>query len=121
MNFGFDLTFDLGILDLITMTISTNGTHYHIECFLCRKVIDEKVNNTACKHCGGPLDVVYDYEMLKNQMNSYVMQTVAPSMLKYLDFYPLINRQHLKTLGEGNTPLYHAQNLGKKLRKTLKF
>src|SRR3990167_2505207 len=48
-------------------------------------------------------------------MNSYVMQTATPSVLKYLDFYPLINRQHLKTLGEGNTPLYHAQNLGKKL------
>ncbi len=59
--------------------------------------------------------MVYDYEMLKNQMNSYLMQTAASSVLKYLDFYPLLNRQNLKTLGEGNTPLHHAQNLGKKL------
>ena len=46
---------------------------------------DELETTTLCLTCGGPLDVVYDYEMLKNQMNSYLMQTTVPSVLKYLD------------------------------------
>ncbi len=90
-------------------------SNYYIHCFVCHKKTDEKENTTVCKFCGGPLDVIYDYERLKNQMNSHLMQTAAPSVLKYLDFYPLKNRQNLKTLGEGNTPLYHAQKLGKDL------
>ena len=97
------------------MKNKSNGHYYYIECFLCHKKTDEKENTTVCKYCNGPLDVVYDYEMIKNQMNSYLMQTAAPSVVKYLDFYPLLNRRNLKTLGEGNTPLHHAQNLGKKL------
>ncbi len=93
----------------------TSNCFYYLHCFVCKKRTDERQNCTVCEFCGGPLDVVYDYEMLKNQMNSYLMQTAPPSVLKYLDFYPLLNRQNLKTLGEGNTPLHHAQNLGKKL------
>lgn len=90
--------------------------HYHIECFLCHTKTDEKVNNTVCTCCGGPLDVMYDYELLKNQMNTYMMRSSPPSVMKYLDYYPLKVRNNLKSLGEGNTPLYHAKNLGKKLK-----
>ena len=97
------------------MRKQTSSFFYYLHCFICKKRTDERENCTVCEFCGGPLDVVYDYEMLKNQMNSYLMQTAAPSVLKYLDFYPLLNRQNLKTLGEGNTPLHYAQNLGKKL------
>jgi len=93
----------------------TNGTHYHIECFLCHKKTDEKINNTVCRHCGGPLDVVYDYDYLSAQMNSYVMRNTPPKVVKYLDFYPLKKRDDLTTLGEGATGLHHAVKLGKKL------
>lgn len=87
---------------------------YHIECFLCHIKTDEKINNTVCKSCGGPLDVVYDYEHLREQMNSYVMRTTPPKTIKYLDFYPLIERHNLYSLGEGGTPLHYLSNLGKK-------
>src|SRR3990167_14286 len=97
------------------MTKSTNGTHYHIECFLCRKVTDERVNNTVCTHCGGPLYVVYDYDYLSAQMNTYVMRNTPPKVIKYLDFYPLTVRHNLTSLGEGATELHHAGKLGKKL------
>lgn len=97
------------------MKKTTNSYFYYLHCFVCKKRTDERQNCTVCEFCGGPLDVVYDYEMLKHQMNIYLLRTATPSVLKYLDFYPLVNRQNLKNLGEGNTPLYHAQNLGKKL------
>lgn len=97
------------------MTDYRNNNHYYIHCFLCHKKTDEKENTTVCKSCGGPLDVVYDYELLKNQMNAYILRNTPPSVLKYLDFYPLLERHNLKSLGEGNTLLHHAQSLGKKL------
>lgn len=92
-----------------------NGHFYHIECFLCHKKTDEKINNTVCKHCGGPLDVIYDYAHLKDQMNSYIMRNTPPKTIKYLDFYPLIERHNLCSLGEGGTPLHLLSRLGKKL------
>lgn len=92
-----------------------NNNHYYIECFLCHKKTDERENTTVCTFCGGPLDVVYDYDLLKNQMNAYMMRTAPPTVMKYLDYYPLKQRSNLKSLGDGNTPLYFARNLGKKL------
>jgi threonine synthase len=91
------------------------NNHYFIQCFLCHKKTDEKENTTVCTFCGGPLDVVYDYDLLKSQMNTYMMRTAPPTVVKYLDFYPLLNRHGLKSLGEGNTPLLVTSNLGKKL------
>lgn len=92
-----------------------NGHFYQIECFLCHKKTDEKVNNTVCKYCGGPLDVIYDYGHLKDQMNSYVMRNTPPKTIKYLDFYPLIERHNLSSLGEGGTPLHLLSKLGRKV------
>lgn len=93
----------------------TNGNFYHIECFVCHTKTDEKENTTVCRDCGGPLDVKYNYDLLKNQMNYYTMRSAPPSVLKYLDFYPLKSHQNLKSLGEGNTPLHAALRFGKKL------
>jgi threonine synthase len=92
-----------------------NNSHYYIECFLCHKKTDERENTTVCTFCGGPLDVVYDYDLLKNQMNEYMIRTAPPTVMKYLDYYPLKERSNLKSLGEGNTPLYFARKLGKKI------
>lgn len=90
-----------------------NTNLYHIECFICGKSTDEKENTTVCSFCGGPLDVVYDYDHLKDQMNSYVMRNTPPRVIKYLDFYPLLQRHKLNTLNEGGTPLHEVKNLGK--------
>jgi len=91
-----------------------NDYFYHIECILCGKKTDEKENTTLCS-CGGPLDVVYDYSHLKGLVNSYMLRTTPPKVVKYLDFYPLKERQNLFTLEEGNTQLHKAGKLGKKL------
>src|SRR3972149_2343694 len=96
------------------MSKRTNNHFYHLECFLCQKKASD-IECTVCKYCGGSLDVKYDYAHLKNQMNSYIMRNTPPKVVKYLDFFPLIERHNLFTLGEGGTPLHDAKNLGKKL------
>ena len=92
----------------------SNGHYYHLECFLCHKKSSDR-ECTVCRFCGGPLDVKYDYDHIRNQVNSYVMRNTPPKVIKYLDFFPLNERHQLYSLGEGGTPLHEAKNLGKRL------
>lgn len=94
--------------------MTLDNHYYHLECFLCHRKTDEKENTTLCRSCGGPLDVVYDYEFLKSSLNVYMLKNTPPQVVKYLDFFPLTKRHDLHTLAEGNTPLYQARHLGKK-------
>ena len=91
-----------------------NNNFYHLECFLCRKKTDENVNTTLCLKCGGPLDVIYDYDHLKQAINLYVLRNTPPKVIKYLDFYPFRERHNLFSLDEGATNLHKAVRLGKK-------
>src|SRR3989338_1740695 len=93
--------------------MTTNGHFYRISCFLCQKCWDEKENTTVCS-CGGPLDIVYDYDQLAD-LNTYLLRNAPPKVIKYLDFYPLKEKKHLVTLDEGATQLHKAESLGKKL------
>ncbi len=94
--------------------MKTNNHFYHIECFLCHRKSSDK-ECTVCKYCGGPLDVKYDYDHIRDQVNSYIMRNTPPKVIKYLDFFPLNERHQLYSLGEGGTPLHEAKNLGERL------
>ena len=94
--------------------MNSNSHFYHLECIICHRESDEKKNTTLCL-CGGPLDVVYDYDHLKQVVNYYVLRNTPPKVIKYLDFYPFTERHNLFSLDEGATNLHKARNLGKKL------
>lgn len=93
--------------------ISSNN--YYLECVLCRKKTDEAQTTSKCLTCGGPLDVIYDYDQMKLQLNTYLLKNATPKVMKYLDFYPLSQRHQLYSLDEGGTSLHLARNLGKKI------
>lgn len=59
--------------------------------------------------------MMYDYDFLKEQLNSFVLRNTPAKVIKYLDFYPLVEKHNLVTLWEGGTTLHHAQKLGKLL------
>ena len=88
---------------------------YFIECVLCHRKTTEKETTSVCLHCGGPLEAIYDYSHLKEIVNIYTLQSAPGKVIKYLDFYPLLDRQTLVSLGEGGTSLNHAKNIGAKL------
>ena len=64
---------------------------------------------------GHPLEVVYDYAYIKAKLNLYDLKHSPISHVKYLDFYPILDRSQIVTKEEGNTPLYHLKNIGKTL------
>jgi len=86
---------------------------YYLECVVCHKKTNEKETTSRCLSCGGPLDVIYDYEWLKFNLNPYFLKNAAPKVMKYLDFYPLSKRQEIFSLEEGGTSLHLAKRLGK--------
>jgi len=88
--------------------------NYTLRCVKCESDWDPKETTSRCLKCGEALDVIYDYEAIKNRLNEYVLRHAPPSALKYLDFYPLENVKNIISLNEGGTPLHHAQKLGEK-------
>lgn len=85
---------------------------YHLQSYKTKKRVDEKTSYTQDEK-GNPLDVAYDYDYIKARINLYDLRHTPISHLKYLDFFPIRDRSKIITKGEGGTPLYHAQTLGK--------
>ncbi|MBI2617339.1 threonine synthase [Candidatus Gottesmanbacteria bacterium] len=92
-----------------------NKNLYYLSCVACHKKTDELKTTSRCLSCRGPLDVTYDYDELKKQVNAYILKNTPSKTLKYLDFYPLKTRDNLISLQEGGTPLHQARRLGEKI------
>lgn len=69
----------------------------------------------ACDQCFGPLDVVYDYETMRGRVSRESIEAGPPSIWRYRDMLPLDDGVPEVTLGEGFTPLVHAERLGAEL------
>ncbi len=72
---------------------------------------------TNCPKCNGPLDIEYDEEGLKQRINLHVLKSAPIQSFKYLDFFPLDNKNNLVSLNEGNTPLYPIKKLFREFPK----
>lgn len=89
---------------------------YSLKCISCNAEYDEKETCTTCLKCGNPLDVIYNYDFIKQRLNQYALKNSPISALKYLIFYPIINLEKIVSLKEGGTPLHRCQNLSKKYK-----
>jgi threonine synthase len=69
----------------------------------------------ACERCFGPLDVTYDYAALRQVVSRERIEAGPPSIWRYRDLLPVEDDMPVVTLGEGFTPLVHAQRLGEEL------
>jgi threonine synthase len=69
----------------------------------------------VCEMCFGPLDVVYDYDAIRRRISRESIAAGPPSMWRYRDLLPLDDGVPIVTLGEGFTPLVHAERLGAEL------
>jgi threonine synthase len=69
----------------------------------------------VCEMCFGPLDVVYDYDLVRRRMTHRSIAEGPNSMWRYRELLPLEDGVPIVTLGEGLTPLVHAERLGAEL------
>lgn len=71
--------------------------------------IDEIVNR--CKICNGSLDIILDYQKIKEAIRKSNFFKQKISHWKYWMFYP-VNRENKVSLNEGNTPLTKSEYFG---------
>jgi threonine synthase len=69
----------------------------------------------VCEACFGPLDVRYDYDLIGRVVSRERIESGPPTIWRYRDLLPLDDDAPIVTLGEGFTPLVHAERLGAEL------
>ena len=82
----------------------------------CRECLEEypiePIN--VCEFCFGPLEVDYDYDLIKKNISKDKIKSGPLTIWRYKDLLPIEN-QNIIDIGTGFTPLTKATNLGKSL------
>ncbi len=84
-----------------------------LQCIRCGK--DHKLTDTKynCTACGGNLQVLYDYNLIKKRLNYEVLkENPERSIWRYLDILPVSSIKNVPPVQVGWTPLYKAEKLG---------
>jgi threonine synthase len=90
-----------------------------LRCVHCGRTYNTNEVEYFCSACGyhdGILDVVYDYEAIKREVNPLALaQNADYSMWRYLPLLPVADASLLPHLQVGWTPLYDAPRLADEL------
>ena len=85
-------------------------------CTACGKVIPAEPDITTCPHCGGILDIEYDYDLIRESAEKNPFSTRQDrSMWRYMEFLPVEGKGSRPLLRAGGSPLYRAEALGRKI------
>jgi len=67
---------------------------------------------SICKNCWGPLEVKYNYSIIKDLFSKEKASKRAFSLWRYFEFLPLENKDSTANLHDGGTPLHRCRRLG---------
>jgi threonine synthase len=86
-----------------------------LRCCVCGRTYAPDEVQYVCPVCGdiGTLDVLYDYDMLKNIFDRETFVTSRPGMWRYKTLLPLSPTAKVPPLPVGGTPLYDSPRLAK--------
>jgi len=91
----------------------TNVTH--LECSACGAHHDASRLHNVCTKCGKPLFARYDLDRAARTLTRDSLAARRSDMWRYHEVMPVDDERDIVTLGEGWTPLLHAQRLGQSL------
>jgi threonine synthase len=87
----------------------------HLECGYCGKELEaDKVWN-LCPECAKPLLARYDLNAARGKFNKETLAGREPTLWRYHEMLPVRSAKHRLSLGEGYTPLWQADRLGREL------
>jgi threonine synthase len=83
----------------------------------CPKCLAEPNSRTVfhCPSCGSILEVNVDISRLTRDDFSAMRRNRDQSIWRWFDFFPVESRSSIVSLGEGSTPLLHAERLGRRV------
>ncbi|HYO83036.1 MAG TPA: threonine synthase [Bryobacteraceae bacterium] len=86
----------------------------HLECSVCAKTYDAGQPQNLCT-CGGPLLARYDLDLVRAQWSRESLRDARRDMWRYRPVLPVRDEADIVCLGEGMTPLVHAERIGRSL------
>lgn len=87
----------------------------HLECANCGLQHEARRLLNLCTTCGKPLLVRYDLRQAARTLKKESLPDRRADLWRYREVLPVDDEQNIVSLGEGWTPLLHAQHLGGKL------
>jgi threonine synthase len=84
----------------------------HLECGLCGTAQEADRLWNLCPECGKPLLACYDLEAARQALTRGEIAGREPTLWRYRELLPVRDPRYQLCLGEGWTPLVHAERLG---------
>ncbi len=89
-----------------------NVTHLH--CSACDKEFEPNKLYNLCTDCGMPLLVAYNLQESAKTLTKDNLKNRIPTLWRYEEVLPVVDKANQVSLGEGWTPLHKAATLGTK-------
>jgi len=87
----------------------------HLECAACHLEHEARRLLNLCRECGKPLLVRYDLARAGQTLTKESLVSRQADLWRYREVLPVENEANIVSLGEGWTPLLHAERLGREL------
>ena len=87
----------------------------HLECTYCDRNVSADEPAGTCPECGKVLFARYDLQEAGRRLDRKKLGHRDASMWRYFEVLPVRDEARVVTLGEGFTPLFRAERLGKRL------
>jgi len=87
----------------------------HLECAACGLEYEARRLLNLCTKCGKPLLVRYDLAQAARTLTKESLGTRRADLWRYREVLPVDSDENIVSLGEGWTPLLHAERLGQQL------
>ena len=83
------------------------------KCTICGRITPAEPETTTCPHCGGILDIEYEYDYIRSSIAKNPMnERNGRTMWRYMEFLPVEGIGERPRLRVGGSPLYRADALG---------
>jgi len=83
---------------------------FYPKCIVCGETYNPNEVVYVCRKCGGLLDIVYDYEVLSEEIRSKWLRRTL-SVWRYRELLPIKKDELIVSMGEGGTRLHECRRL----------
>ncbi len=88
----------------------------NLQCVACGKEHKTRETDYTCLACGSPLEINYDYKLIKKRFDYDVLETNSNyNMWRYIDLLPIDDHDEIPPVQVGWTPLYDSEDLAERL------
>ncbi len=89
---------------------------HYLECIGCRAHYSSTEISYLCKSCGDLLEVRYDYDNLRESIDTSLWKARPMTVWRYEELLPLDKTSQRVSLGEGGTTLHKSTRIAERLR-----